>query len=120
MIPAGKVLEGMTIFIESEILPSLSGWQLIAAGAGIALINQKSVNAVKMLSGNKMVLGLGLMDESGNLDVNTAAEAVKESIRKHGKLDVSIPAIGDFRFAEKDINALVACINRAAGSEGVE
>ena len=107
MAPPAQIADGLTLFAESEILPALAGWKLGIAAAAVILFRQRIDRLIPTVADNKIVSALGLSDTDGNIDVEAAAEALKESIRKAGNLMVDIPLLGTFKFKEVDIDQLL-------------
>ena len=114
MVKPAQVADGVILFAETELLPALGGWQLWVAGAALALLRPRVDKVLDSLTTNKIVSALGLVDADGMIDTPAAAEALKESIRKHGKLPLDIPLLGSaYKFSEKDIDALLGFIEKS-------
>ena len=111
-----QVAEGLSLFVESELLPAFDGWRMWAAAAALALFHKQSGSIITTLSQNKIISSLGVVDGDGNIDVDSAIEALKEALRKHGKLPLDIPALDiSFNFSENDVETLRGYLNQVAG-----
>lgn len=113
MVKPEQVAQGVMSYAEAEILPAMQGGQLWAGSAILILLSQRANQMVAALAKDKMFAMLGLVDENGMIDVDAAANALKETARKHGKLTVSLPMFGKFSFGEEDFDALREHITNA-------
>lgn len=111
MVKPSQVADGIITFAESEMLPALDGWQLWAASAALILASQRAELIVNVLLENKIVSALGLVGKDGMIDIDAAAEAMKETAKKRGKLEIDLPAFGKVKFSESDFDKLLGYIN---------
>lgn len=116
MVTPGQMTDGIILFAESELLPALKGWQAWVATAALIRVRQQAEPILAALTQSKAIAALGLVDAEGMIDVDAAADALKEAARKHGAVSVDIPVLEiAYTFAEKDIETLRECINQVAG-----
>jgi hypothetical protein len=87
----GQVQRGMVAFIDNEIAPKLSGITRILVQSGGGVLASK----LPVLLGNPSVSGiagtLALMDDTGEVDIDTIYTEVKKAIQQTGSVTVEIP-----------------------------
>lgn len=109
---ADKVMNGLVMFVDAEIinkLPTAGKWLL---GSGIAIATSKANEIAKFISENTIAMSMGIVDESGNFDVDLILDNMKKSANKYGKMSIQIPVIGKMTFSESDIDLLKSYIER--------
>ena len=69
MISIERVKRGVARYLDEEFTNKMTGWQkwVFGAAAGMYLENMTAV--VERLRSNELIKGLGVMDDSGNIDV---------------------------------------------------
>lgn len=110
---AEQVMKGISNYAESEImtkLPTMGKW---VVGAGIGMAMDKAGAIVASLQNNKLVKASGIVDDEGNIDIDTMARHLKESASRYGKAYIDIPLVGNMAFSSDDIEILRNYITRA-------
>lgn len=113
MYTSAQVLNGITNYAEKEIiakLPTAGKW-IIGAGIGMAMQNIQKI--ITDLGKNETVKMLGVVDENGNIDVDSVTQHLKESAKKYGKMRVQIPILGEMTFSDEDIEMVKKYIEEA-------
>lgn len=108
-----KLAAGVMSYVEAEVLPSLSGWQLWAAAAAMNALKQKAEPLVAMVIEHPAAKVIGVVSEDGTVDVDALTAALAETAKTRGKLELDIPAIGKVKFGEGDFEALRLHIEKA-------
>jgi hypothetical protein len=78
MIPIAQVKAGLETYIQQEILSKTSGLPRWGVGALLGIVFKKSDTLVESIRANKLVKALGLIDESGGVDVETIFGELKK------------------------------------------
>lgn len=110
MTGINQVVNGVTCFLDSEILPHLSGAKRYGATVYLSLIELNAINSIKDALNSPAVKMLDIYDgQSVNIDKLQAAmiKAIKDE-----KLPIDIPIIGTFSFTKADVDKLFDCIRR--------
>lgn len=103
---AEQVINGIINYADAEVmgkLPTSGKWVM---GTAIGLATNKAGNVIDTLRDNMIVKMLGIVDEEGNVDVDTLISAMKDAANKYGKLVVEVPLVGKLTFATSDIDSL--------------
>lgn len=108
------VVSGVSAFIETELFPVMSGRQLWAAAFGMGVLKSQAATIAGNVLQHQAVMMLGLVGEDGDIKVEPAIDAAKSASRKCGKLDVTIPMVGTFRFGEAEFEKIDQYIADAA------
>ena len=107
MVSIDRVVAGLGKYIDAEIMPALpeKSWQKVAFGAGVAIALKKYQGVVKTLTENEMVKALGVIDGSGNVDIDLVATTLKEQMGEGG-MEVALPIIGKVTLYRNDIDSI--------------
>jgi hypothetical protein len=101
-----KVINGMIRFIDKEIMPQMNDWQEFVARMAVGRFVKNSETLKESLVENAFVRTFAIIDGQGMVDVDGLAADLKELIRNKGKLEFSIPMLGNFKFVESDVDKL--------------
>ena len=107
MVSIEKIEQGFANYLDGELMPQLqkNGVEKVIIGTVASLMIRKTSVIVESYRDNKFVKMLGIMDEGGNIDVDTLVEELKKNISKEGvKLD--IPILGTLTFHKDDVDKL--------------
>jgi xanthine dehydrogenase iron-sulfur cluster and FAD-binding subunit A len=87
----GQIQRGFVAFLDNEIAPKLSGLTRVMVTAGGGVIASK----LPVLLANPSVAGLAgmlsLMDDNGEVDIETLYTEFKRAIQQTGNITVDIP-----------------------------
>lgn len=101
-----KVLNGITKYIEREIYAGMNEWQEIFARIAVSRIIGNEENLKASLSGNTYLRTFAIIDEHGNVDIESLLDDLKEQISRKGKLEVNLAMFGRMRFTPEDVDKL--------------
>ena len=104
MVTYEQVINGLTKFIDNEIISQLSGNQKILLGIGAGVALRKGENLYNGLKNNSMIKMLGIINED-KIDIETLYEEAKKQATKE-VIRVEIPMIGTLKLNEEDIMKL--------------
>ena len=111
MITIDQAMRGVVRFIDTEILPHLPTGKGIGAGIAVALIMDGGKERILALRENPVVQMMGVMDETGNINIDRLYNAVRPKCEQ--RLPVSIPFIGELTFDQNDVDKLYRYIKEA-------
>lgn len=100
-----KVLNGITTYIDREIVDKISGWQKWVVGSGIGIAMSNSTNVFNELKKNQFVKMLGVIDKDDKIDVEKIYKELKKQARK-GAITFDVPLIGTMTLNEQDVDKL--------------
>ena len=87
----GQIQRGFVAFLDNEIAPKLSGLTRVMVTAGGGVIASK----LPVLLANPSVAGLAgvlsLMDDNGDVDIETLYTEFKRAVQQTGNITVDIP-----------------------------
>ena len=100
MVPVQQVINGLSRFIDSEVVANMAGWQKIAVSTAAGLAISRMMPQIEALP-------LGLYKD-GAVDV----EAIYSEVRKHwsAPVPVQIPLIGTLTLTSANIDTLYSLI----------
>lgn len=102
-----RVLDGLEKYVDKEVYPGMNENQqtiyLLAVGA-------LKENAMDFLAGNTLLRSMLSINKEGDVDLDRLHRLLKVSVRKQGKLAITIPMFGKMTFSEADIDQIIATI----------
>ena len=109
MYEFSRVLNGITKYVDTEIVDKINGWQkwIVGGGVGIALSN--STNIFNRLKENEFVKMLGIINEEDKIDVDKIYKEIKTQAKK-GPVTFNAPLVGAITFTEADVDKLYQLI----------
>lgn len=101
-----QVIKGLINYADNEVMVKLpmSGKWIMGTVIGVAA--NKTGNIINGLKSNSIINMLGIIDEDGNIDIDTLITSMKQSADRYGKLTVEIPLVGSMTFSSSDIDRL--------------
>lgn len=111
MIPMDKVQRGIAMFIDRELMPSLTGWDKILVGgsAGIA-----AAKLPKLVEHYPIISALDIYDKDNNqMDIDTLYQSVVPYLNNE-VLPLRIPVLGiTIKIGKQQVDALYRYIKEA-------
>jgi hypothetical protein len=107
MVSIDKIERGVARFLDAEMLPTLptEGVARVVAGTAMAVLVRRLGGMIRGYANHSIVRGLGVIDESGNVDVDILREALKANVPETG-LKIEIPLGGAVTFHKADVDLL--------------
>lgn len=107
MVSVDKIEQGVANYLDAELMPKLqkTGVERVIVGTAAALLIRRTGAIVEGYKDNKLVKMLGIIDESGNVDVDVLIEELKKNISKDG-VNIDIPIVGILTFHKEDVDKL--------------
>ena len=107
MVSVDKIEKGVANYLDGELMPQLqtNGLEKVIVGTVASLAIRKSGTIIAGYQDNKLVQMLGIMDEKGDIDVDTLVEEVKKNMPKEG-VKVDVPILGTLTFHKEDVDKL--------------
>ena len=112
MVTYEQVIDGISKFVDSEIISQLTGNSkvLLGIGAGVAL--KKGESIYKNLKNNSIIKMLDIIDEEGHIDIETLYQEVKKQAQKE-IIRLEIPMLGTLKLNDEDIEKLYGYIKNS-------
>lgn len=113
MTEFAKVQKGLSEYLDTEVMPAFKeeGWKRVLVGTTIALALRKSEGYLAVIKDNPAIKALGVIDEEGNIDVETLAPILKEQLKE--PMTLTVPMLGDLKFGPADVDKLYDYIRTA-------
>lgn len=104
------VLDGAAKFMDKEIYSGMNDWQEVLARVTVGQIfeNREAVKAAVVNNG--IIRTFGIVDENGDVEIDSLASRLKAEIQRKEKLTVSIPLFGSITFSPSDVDSLYQMI----------
>ena len=106
MVTYNQVVNGMTKYIDQEIVNKIQGWQGWALGALSSIaISNKGANIFNALKANPVVKMLEVIDENGMIDIDTIYTELRKQAEKNSAT-FNAPMIGTITLTKDDVDKL--------------
>lgn len=109
MVSYSQVVNGISKFIDQEIINKIQGWQKWVLGTGAGIMLSKSGEIFTQLKENSLVKILGLIDKNNMVDVDTIYSELRKQAEK-GAIVADIPMLGKITLTKDDVEKLYTCI----------
>lgn len=109
MVPYTKVINGLTKYIEDEIVNKLLGPQKWIIGTGAGIMLAKATNTFSVLKNNPVIKSMDVINENDEIDVELIYKELKKQAQK-GAITVDIPMLGALTLNEQDVDKLYSRI----------
>lgn len=111
MVSIDKIEQGMALYLDEELMPQLQkdGVERVLVGTAASLLIRRLGTVAEEYRDSRFVKILGIMDESGDVDVDVLVEEVKKNISKEG-FTIDVPVLGAMTFHKEDVDKLYTCI----------
>lgn len=107
-----SIITAFNEYVDTELAPMSSGMGAIEQftfGFTLGIVKRKSNEILTKLVNSKVAQTLGLVDDTGMVDVDTAYLAASDSINNVKHVEIS-----GIRFTSKDLDTLYAIMQRYA------
>lgn len=111
MVSLQQVQQGLSKFVEQELLPKMGGAQKWIFGAGAELYIGNIASVFNKLKMHPMVSGLGVIDEQDQIDIDKLYKVLLHQA-DHGPMTIDVPLAGAFTFDRNDVEKLYGYIVR--------
>lgn len=111
MVNKNQIEAGLAAYVDSEFLPQLhmQPLQQTLIGAGACILTKRIGTAIDNLKNNAAMNALGIIDVSGNVDIDILAQEIKAKMPQEG-LRIPVPLLGEVVMHTKDIDTLYRMI----------
>jgi hypothetical protein len=92
MVTLAQLQNGLAKYIDTELVPMISGWQKWVFGATVSLSLAKISNIFNALKDNAFLKMLDVIDEKDNIDIDTIYREFHKQAQK-GAITFDIPII---------------------------
>lgn len=104
------VLDGAAKFLDKEVYPGMNDWQQIIARMFVGRIFNSREAIKAAVVNNGFIRTFGIVDENGDVDVESLAIDLKNEIQRKEKLTFTIPLYGNLTFRPTDVDSLYEMI----------
>ena len=109
MVTYNQVVNGMSRYIDQEIVNKMQGWQKWALGAGAGIMMTRGANTFNALKNHPIVKMLEVIDENGMIDIDTIYSELRKQAEK-GSATIDIPMVGTITLTKDDVDKLYRLI----------
>ena len=114
MVSMNQIQAGVIRYIDTEILPHLTGAKRIGLGIYSALAAQNVAGMVMTYKDHPAVEVLSVVDENGNVDIDRLYQAAAPMFSNGERHTITIPLIGDMTVDKTDLEKLYRYVKEVA------
>lgn len=108
-----RVINGILKYLDREVYSKMNDWQEMLARIAVSRVIGNRESLRETLSANSFLRTFNIIDENGNVDVESLMRDIREQIELKGKIEISIPMFGRFAFNASDVDKLHQTIMEA-------
>ena len=112
MVTYEQVIEGLTKFVDNEIISQLTENSKVFMGIGSGIALSKGKALYENLKNNEVIKMLELIDEHGHIDIDTIYHEVKRHTEKE-PIKIDLAMIGILKLDDEDIEKLYVYIKNS-------
>lgn len=105
-----KVLNGILKYMDKEIYSGMNDWQELAARIAVSRMLKNSDNIKSAICDNTFVRTFAIVDKNGYIDIDGLYSDIKEQVNRKGKIEITLPLFGTFKFSPSDVDKLYSTI----------
>ncbi len=109
MVTYNQVANGVSRFVDEEILSKLQGMSKIALGAGTGVMLRRGENLFDALKEQPVIRMLQIIDEDDNIDIDVIYEELKKQMDNNA-ITFNVPMIGKITLTKDDVEKLYSLI----------
>ena len=109
MYELNQVVNGITRYLDNEIIPNVVGWQKWVVGAGLGVGLSKSTNVFNAYKDHPMVKSLELVDSNDLIDIDLLHKEFSKQAEK-GAITFDMPFVGPLTLNRDDVDKLYTYI----------
>lgn len=103
-VSVSKINNALNLFIDNEILPlsaNMSGVEQFLFGTAVGVVRYKSQNVINNVLNSNFAKSLEIVDESGEVDIDTLYAASKAAMQKTKEIKIA-----SIKLREPDLDKL--------------
>lgn len=104
MYESHQVIEGLTKFVDHELVPKMHGLNKWLFGTGAGIVASKSEKVFELIKDNGILKALDIID-SNKINVSCLYKELSKQA-EHGPIDVEIPMIGTIKLDKTDVDKI--------------
>ena len=105
MVPYTKVINGLSKYIDEEIVNKLTGLNRWVIGVGAGALMTRATDVFNNLKNNPMIKTMGIINANDEVDVELLYKELKKQAQK-GAVTVEVPMVGAMTLNEQDVDKL--------------
>lgn len=109
MVSLNKVLNGMKMWLDQEMIAQLTGIDRWIVGAGLAMALDNGVNIFQQLKENEMIKSLNIINEADEIDIDKVYDYIIAEAKKT-PATFKFPLVGAITLHDQDIEKLYMLI----------
>lgn len=109
MVTYNQVVNGVSRFVDEEILNKIQGMSKIALGVGTGVMLRRGENLFNALKEQPLIKMLEIVDENDNIDIEIIYEELKKQMG-NGSESFNVPMVGKITLTKDDVDKLYALI----------
>lgn len=105
MVDLNQVTNGISKYIENEIIIKVPDWRKWVIGAGASLALQNVSQIFNQIKENPMIKTMNIIDANDRIDIDRLYAVFTEQAR-HGPVTFDVPLVGPYTMYEQDVNVI--------------
>lgn len=109
MVELGQVTSGISKYIDSEILPKISGLNRWIVGAGASMMLNNSSVIFNQMKENPVIKSMDVINKDDEIDIDKLYSSILEQAKKSA-VTFDVPLVGAITLKSSDVEKLYKLI----------
>ena len=106
MITINQFQQGLLRYIDTDIMPHLTGLKKIGLGVYVTLAANNISTILEKYKNRPAIEMLGVIDSENNIDIDNLYRAILPMMAEGQKIPIEIPMIGEIRVDKTDLDKI--------------
>ena len=113
MVTTAQVRQGAMRYIQTDMLPKLSGIKKTGLAVAAELYAMQMDKIIHDFMNRPAIRYMNLQDEAGNIDLERLHDVLRKHMQQDDRIDIPIPVIGVYTIDKSDVERLIQYIKEA-------
>ena len=109
MVPFIKVIDGVSRYIDEEIINKINGLNKWVIGVAVETVLKRSASIFNNLKSHPMIKAMEIVNEKDEIDIELIYRELKKQAQKSA-VTMDIPLVGALTLNEQDVDKLYGII----------
>lgn len=113
MVTTAQVRQGAMRYIQTDMLPKLSGVKKTGLAVAAELYAMQMDKIIHDFMDRPAIRYMNLQDAAGNIDLERVHDVLRKHMQQEDRIDIPIPVIGPYTIDKTDVERLIQYIKEA-------
>ena len=100
-----KVINGISLYLDNEIISKITGWQKWVIGAGSGMYLSNATNVFNNIKNNPVIKSMNIINEDNQINIDEIYKHLHKESEK-GPITFDVPMLGALTLNSTDVDKL--------------